>query len=375
MKKILHILVLPKMAGSQKIALEILRGLPDTEYDKWVLFSAKEDTSPAESDYCEERFREAGARVLYSKHMKRAIGPRDIPATREIYRLCRKERFDIVHTHSTKPGIIGRFAATLAGVPLVIHTVHGLAFHQFVKFPKWQFYWCCEMIASLFCHKIVLVNRFYRKHFKAFRHKTQTVYNGVDFGLLPAPLPAADEPGHPKILFVGRLDRPKDPLTLLKAARIVVDRIPQARFTLVGDGEKYDECVKFVRDNGLEENVTLAGWQDNVAPFYASHRIFVAPSIYESFGLMFVEAGYYRLPVVATCVEGIPEIVLDNKTGLLSEPGDPEKIAGNIIRLIDDPALRRQMGQAAYEYVTGEFSAEKMVEQYRKIYENSSDRR
>lgn len=374
MKKILHILVLPKLAGSQKIALEILQGLSGNEYEKWVLFSAKEDVSQAESDYCEEKFRQAGAKVLYSKYMKRAIGFKDIPATREIYRLCRKEKFDIVHTHSTKPGIIGRFAATLAGVPLVMHTVHGLAFHQFVRFPRWQFYWSCEMIASLFCHRIVLVNQFYKKHFRTFKRKTQTIYNGIDFAQLPS-IPPSEDPDIPKILFVGRLDEPKDPLTLLKAAQIVVRQIPQAEFTIVGDGEKYGECAKFVFDNKLETNITLTGWQDSVARFYASHQIFVAPSIYESFGLMFIEAGYYRLATVATHVEGIPEIIQDNRTGFLSEPRNPDKIAENIIRLIRDAALRKQMGEFAYQYVTERFSADKMVEQYQEIYENSHHRR
>lgn len=374
MKKILHILVLPKLAGSQRIALEILQGLPNAEYEKWVLFSAKEDVSHAESDFCETKFRDAGAKVIYSKYMKRAIGFKDIPATREIYQLCRKEKFDIVHTHSTKPGIIGRFAATLAGVPLVMHTVHGLAFHQFVKFPRWQFYWSCEMIASLFCHRIILVNQFYKKHFRAFKNKTQTIYNGIDFARLPSISPA-EKPDIPKILFVGRLDESKDPLTLLKAAQIVIHAIPQAEFTLVGNGEKYDECVKFVLDNGLKQNITLTGWQDNVAQFYASHQIFVAPSIYESFGLMFIEAGYYQLPTVATYVEGIPEIIQDNKTGFLSEPRNPNKIAENIIRLIRDPRLRKQMGSAAHQHVTSSFCVTKMVKQYREAYENCHHRR
>lgn len=374
MKKILHILVLPKLAGSQRIALEILQGLPNAEYEKWVLFSAKEDVSHAESDFCETKFRDAGAKVIYSKYMKRAIGFKDIPATREIYQLCRKEKFDIVHTHSTKPGIIGRFAAMLAGVPLVMHTVHGLAFHQFVKFPRWQFYWSCEMIASLFCHRIILVNQFYKKHFRAFKNKTQTIYNGIDFAQLPSISPA-EKPDIPKILFVGRLDESKDPLTLLKAAQIVIHAIPQAEFTLVGNGEKYDECVKFVLDNGLKQNITLTGWQDNVAQFYASHQIFVAPSIYESFGLMFIEAGYYQLPTVATYVEGIPEIIQDNKTGFLSEPRNPNKIAENIIRLIRDPRLRKQMGSAAHQHVTSSFCVTKMVKQYREAYENCHHRR
>lgn len=179
-KKILHILVLQKLAGSQHVSLEILKNLPDDEYSKYVLFSNDfvEDELKLQ---CIKAFENAGVVVLISKNMYRKIGPRDLPAFIEIYKLCRKERFDIVHTHSTKPGFIGRIAATLAKTPAVIHTVHGLAFHDYLGFPLWQFYWLCEMAASFFCTKIVLVNNYYRKYFRFFDSKVSTIYNGVDF--------------------------------------------------------------------------------------------------------------------------------------------------------------------------------------------------
>jgi hypothetical protein len=179
-KKILHIQVLPKLTGVQRISLEILRNLPNDEYDKYILFSSHGVDNSLKL-ICKEEFEKAGITVLFSHSLYRKIGMRDIQAFIEIYRLCKQEKFDIVHTHSTKPGVIGRIAAKLAYVPLVIHTVHGLAFHNFVKFPKWQFYWMCEMIASCFCDNIVLVNNYYRKYFKPFKSKVATIYNGVNF--------------------------------------------------------------------------------------------------------------------------------------------------------------------------------------------------
>ena len=149
--KILHIQVLPKLSGVQRVSLEIMKSLPDSQYDKWILFS--DSTDVGDREQCEREFRRAGVRVISSNKMKRAIGLSDIGAVREIYRLCRRERFDIVHTHSTKPGVVGRIAATLARTPRVIHTVHGLAFHKFVGLPRWLFYWGCEMFASLFCDR------------------------------------------------------------------------------------------------------------------------------------------------------------------------------------------------------------------------------
>jgi hypothetical protein len=182
MKKILHIQVLPKLSGVQRISLEILKNLPNAEYEKYVLFS-NDTVDENLKTQCVEAFQKEGVKVLFSKYMYRKIGLKDIFTFFEIYKLCRQEQFDIVHTNSTKPGIIGRIPAKLAHVPLVIHTVHGLAFHKFIKFPKWQFYWFCEMFASFFCDKIVLVNKYYAQYFKLFKAKLITIYNGSDFSI------------------------------------------------------------------------------------------------------------------------------------------------------------------------------------------------
>ena len=368
MKKILHILVLPKMAGSQNVSFEILKSLPDNDYDKYVLFSDVEDCGDRKE--CIKRFQEAGAKVLFSKKLKRNIGVHDIPATVEIYKLCKKEKFDIVHTHSTKPGIIGRIAATLAGVPFVIHTVHGLAFHNFIKFPKWQFYWLCEMLASIFCNKIVLVNKYYKRYFNWLGGKVTTIYNGIDFSEYE---PYAKETNSItesiKILFVGRLDTPKNPIMLLKAAEVVIKQYSNVEFTIVGDGDLYNDCKIYIKNNGLSNNVKLLGWQNNVSKFYKTHDIFVLPSIYESFGLIFLEAGYYYLPSVTTNVEGIPEVVKDNYSGLLSNPNDVEAFANHIIQLIINPQLRCQMGINAHNRVVELFDIQKMTDAYSKIYQ------
>lgn len=368
MKKILHIQVIPKLTGVQKVSLDILRALPNDEYEKWVLFGDTIDCGDKEE--CTRQFESIGAKVIFSKKMKREICSQDLAATKEIYELCKKEKFDIVHTNSTKPGIIGRIAATLAGVPLVVHTVHGLSFHKFVKFPRWQFYWFCEMFASLFCHKIALVNNYYQKHFNWLRRKPVTIYNGIDFNLLPTTdAPQTKESENIKILFVGRLDTPKDPLTLLAAAAIVIKQHPEARFTLVGDGEYYEQCKEYIREHKLEEYVNLTGWQNDVTKYYQTYDIFTLSSIYESFGLIFLEAGYYHLPTVATNVEGIPEVVADGETGLLCNPRDPETFAKNIIYLIEHPDERKRLGDNAYKRVTSLFTSKKMVQAYKQLYE------
>jgi glycosyltransferase involved in cell wall biosynthesis len=172
-----------------------------------------------------------------------------------------------------------------------------------------------------------------------------------------------------KVLFVGRLDTPKDPITLLAAAKEIIFDKPDTHFTLVGDGEKYNDCELFIRKNDLSDNIILPGWQSDVSRYYKTHDIFLASSIYEAFGLMFLEAGYYKLPVVATNVEGIPEVVEDNVTGLLCPPKQPHLLAANVLKLIKDKDLRTAMGQRGYERVTNLFSIEAMVNKYKYLYE------
>lgn len=366
-RKILHIQVLPKMTGVQRVSLEILRALPDTEYEKTILFGGPENPH---TEHCARQFREAGARVVFLPCLRREIGRRDAKAFREIYRLCRRERYDIVHTHSTKPGVVGRVSARLARVPLVVHTVHGVAFHAYEKPWRRRLYYAVEQFASLFSHRIVLVSAYYRKHYRRFRKRLRVIHNGLDFSRFPAVEPETPDGNTFRLLFVGRLTGAKEPLTLLRAMKLLTQEYGRNEFrlTVVGDGELEAACREFVRLNGLENRVVFAGWQPDPTPFYGEHELFCLSSVFEAFGLSLLEAGYYGLPVVATRVGGIPEVVEDGVTGFLTPPGDPRALAQRVLELAGDPALRNRMGRAARERAEKYFAAERMTEGYKRIY-------
>lgn len=320
-------------------------------------------------NYCKTQFEKIGCRVIFLDSLKREIGVHDVKAFKDIYNLCKREKFDIVHTNSTKPGIIGRIAAKMANTPKVIHTVHGLAFHEFLKFPKWQFYWLCEMVASPFCDKIAFVNRYYTKYFKWFKKKTEVIYNGIDFSLLPPPERLEYNKRKVKLLFVGRLSEPKDPITMLSAFKIAHKCCHNLTLTIVGDGELGKDCKKYVEDNDLINYVKFEGWQNDVTRYYQSHDIFITTSIFEAFGLVFLDAGFYKLPTVATNVEGIPEVIEDKITGFLSPPKDVNKMAENILKLASDEDLRGLLGENARKRVLSKFTSEKMVDSYKELYE------
>lgn len=367
-KTILHIQCLPKLSGVQNVSYEIMKKLPDSDFNKYILFS--EDGTDEQKALITKTFNNINVKVLFSKNLVRELSfKKDIKALIEIKKLCKQLKIDIVHTNSSKPGVVGRIGATLAKVPLVVHTVHGTAWNSFMKFPKWQIYWSMEMFASIFCDKIILVNKYFSKYFKLFKNKIITIYNAEDFEKY-SEKKNNNERDTINILYVGRLDQQKDPITLLKAAKIVIDKCQKVKFFLVGDGEYYRECKNFIEKNNLSNNIFLEGWKDNPEKYYSLADIFVCSSIYEAFGLIFLEAGYYELPVCATNVEGIPEVVINNETGLLCPPKDFEKLAENILLLCQDKDLRLKLGSAGKKRVTEYFDINTMVNAYINIYNN-----
>ncbi len=367
-KKILHILVKPTLAGAQRISLEILKSLDDTKYDKYVIFSNGQDDN--EKKVLDFTFKAAGIHVFYFDNLVRELNlKKDILVIRDIYKFCKKYKFDIVHTNSSKPGVVGRIAATLARVPFVIHTVHGVSFTKFTPCVVYIAYYLFEMFASFFCKKIVLVNNYYKKFYKLFKNKVITIYNGMDFTKFTCEK-SRREDDIINLLFVGRLDKQKDPMTILKAFSILIERKIKVRLTLVGSGEYYDACKKFVDENRLNSFVYLPGWQTNTEKYYANSDIFVSSSIYEAFGLMYLEASYSYLPIIATNVEGTPEVVLDNQTGLLYSPRDYKKLASLIEELVLDKEKCHRLGINGHNYVTRMFNIDSMTNKYIDLYEN-----
>jgi glycosyltransferase involved in cell wall biosynthesis len=360
--KVLHIQVLPILSGVQLTSLNIFTYLKD-KYDFWLLCAPDAEHLP--KSFITESQKQ-GVTVVTSPHLKREIGPHDAKAFAEIYALVKREQFDIVHTQSSKPGVIGRIAAKLAGCKRVIHTVQGHAFHAYEPFHKRAFYYGLEVFSGLFCDAIVSVNKTYLRYFW-FKPtgKKLTIYNSADFSRLPKKQKRDDD--EVRLVFVGRLDRAKSPMDFLYALRIVLPQCPQVRVSIVGDGFYLKQMQQYVQQHGMQDRVELCGWLGSVGEVLASSDIFCLTSIYEAFGIVFAEAGYVGLPSVATTVEGIPEVVQHNHTGLLVEPRRPDLFAQALITLINNKALREEMGAAAEEWVR-QFSPQNMVERYDKLY-------
>lgn len=382
--KIIHIQVVPKLSGVQLFTLHLLSALPDNLYEKYAVFSSIEEVSEIQKRELVEKFSAAKIKIIWFSSLKRNIGIHDACCFIDFYRLFKDNAFDIVHTNSTKPGIVARVAARVAGIKKIVHTIHGISYHAYIPIPKRVFYYLIEITSSLFGNYNICVNKFYLRFYSWIPlNKALTIYNGVDFNLLQknrevsklsSPRSLFSQQTDFRILFVGRLDDQKDPITLLESFKILCENYPikNINYTLsmVGDGELSQAANKFCIDNSMQSVVKFHGWSTNPVSHYISSDLFVCSSIYEAFGFTFVEAAYFGLPIVASNVEGIPEVVLDGKMGYLVPAKAPALLAEAIYRIASNPEIRSRFSREGTVSVVERFSIETMVSSYRKIYEN-----
>ncbi|MDR9888880.1 glycosyltransferase family 4 protein [Pseudenterobacter timonensis] len=364
--KIAHVQVIPKLSGVQQITLDILSGLDRNSKcageitDKTVICGEIFD-----NDFV-ELFSVQGIKIISIPSLKREIGLHDVKCFFELYKLFRNEQYNIVHTNSTKPGIIARIAAKCAGTKRVIHTVHGIAFHAHANIISRLIFYILENIATLFGDVNITVNKLYTKYYPFV--KSKVIYNGVDFEKLTPVKNTKINEMH--FAFFGRLDEQKNPLEFIKAVKIVLNTYSgpiKPKFTLAGDGELRNKCCQMVADFNLQDKIYMPGWINDKSKFLNEVDVLCQPSKWEAFGLVFVEAAYFGIPSIATNVEGIPEVVLPSETGILYD-GGAEALAACMLSYLTDRQLLAEHGINAKKYVTQNFTKEKMVSEYCSVY-------
>lgn len=364
-KKIAHIQVTPHLTGVQQVSIDILSGLSD-DYDKYIVFGG---SYKVKDDFL-KKLSDKKIKTIFIPSLKREIGFHDIAATKELFSLFKQYKFDIIHTNSTKPGIIARFAAKISGCPLVVHTVHGIAYHQFESIGKRIFYYSIEAFFSLFSDRLISVNNYYLKYYPFIKRKV-CIHNSVEMNNIT--VQSRDDTTCLSFGYMARLDNQKDPLTLLRAVKYGIENAyfssSDLTVLIAGEGELSQVCRNYVEDNKLEKVVSFAGWVSDKQSFYNQVDVFCLPSIFEAFGLVFLEAAHFNIPSIATDVEGIPEVVIDNETGFLVAAKDYKALAQRMKLYITDKALVEKHGLNAKLYMEKNFSKQEMLKQYNAIYE------
>jgi glycosyltransferase involved in cell wall biosynthesis len=377
--RVLHIITRLIVGGAQENTLLSVEGLDKLpEYDATLATGV--DNGP-EGDLLERARRTT--RLVIVPELGRNISPfADIRAFWKLYRLIRKGRYHIVHTHSSKAGVLGRVAAKLAGTPIIVHTLHSLVFHDYQPWLVNRLWWAVKQFcAPMTDHFISVSNIISQKAIAAGidrPEKFSTVYSGMELDwFLKAkvdPLAIRREFGIPEdALVVGKIARLfslKGHDQLMDAAPAIVSRHPGVRFFLVGDGVLYEHLRGRAREADILDNFVFAGLipRERIPEMISAMDVLVHTSLREGLARVLPQALAMGKPCVSFDIDGAPEVVIPGETGYLVRAGDAAGLADAVSRLLDDPQARALMGEAGRRRVDPAFRAETMVREIASVY-------
>ena len=348
--KVIHVITKLELGGAQKVTLMTLERLPRDRYELGLV------TGP-EGLLVDWASRIEGLDRVWLPSLIREVQPvQDLKALFSMMRLFRREKPQIVHTHSSKAGILGRWAAKLAGVPYIFHTAHGFGFHDFQRPLAKSVYVWLERITTKITTKLVVVS-----YANADKGEKNGVFKRGDWILCRDAISVTEfmQPGPrrqkladwgipPDKLVVGMiacLKPQKSPVDFVDVAARVVKENSQVHFVLAGDGELRPQVEKRIEDHGIAKNFSLLGWQTDMPEVYRNLDVVVLTSLWEGLPCVFSEAMAGDLPIVATNVDGAREAIVDGDNGFLHEPHDVQGMAESVLKLLRDPELRHTMGK------------------------------
>jgi len=324
--------------------------------------------------------REAGVQVTVLPTLDNPLRPvADARALAGMAALCRRGGFDIVHTHSTKAGLLGRLAAAMCRAPVVVHTIHAAPFHlRQRRIMRGATRWA-ERAAAPWCHRLIAVGDQVGEEFArariCSRHKIVTIRSGIDFSRFDAPADRAQirqqlgiAPGQPVVGAVGHMRPAKGYPYLLDALALLRRRFPDLRLLAAGGGELFGDIAHRARQLGVDDCCLLLGHREDVPQLLRAMDVFAQASLWEGIPRAVQEAMCVGLPVVATDVNGTSEVVEHGVTGLLVPPGDAPALAQGIGDLLAEPGAAARMGQAARRRISSEFSIERTVQKTEALY-------
>lgn len=324
-----------------------------------------------------------GVQPLVIPQLGRDINPlRDWATLIKLLFLFRDRRPHIVHTHTAKAGTVGRVAARLAGVPVVVHTFHGHVFHSYFGPRKTRLFINIERALARFSDRIITISPAQHQDIvHTYRIAPSERVVTIPLGLDLQPFCTARQTYRGQfrstlgissdvmlVGFVGRLTGVKDPSLFIEAASHVLGQLPETRFVFVGDGELRPDLEQQVDALGLTQHVVFAGWQVDMPAVYADLDLLALTSLNEGTPVTVIESLAAGTPVVATAVGGVPDVVVNHKTGMLVPSGDVEKVAQAILHLLRAPEQARALARAGQTDVLERFGLTRLVDDMESLY-------
>jgi glycosyltransferase involved in cell wall biosynthesis len=365
------------MAGAGGVAL---RGALNLDPDRYHVTIVTGQGGPLT-----DRAEAAGMRVVIEPSLVSPLSPKDdVKALRELTDLCRSARFDVVHTHSAKAGALGRLAAHRAEIPLIVHTYHGFPFHEFQSPARRAAYVAIERRLARITDAVLAIGSGVAT--EALRRgladpsTLRTIAPVVEATTVPrtsesrAAARAAlgidgidgVDNATPVIGTVGRIDYQKAPEHLVTAVAALRHR--DAMAVWIGSGPRRDEVAELVRAAGLSDRFLFAGERTDVAELLPAFDVFAMASRYEGLPCAVVEAMRCGVPVVATAVNSMPDLVIPGESGILVPPGRPDLLAGALDGLLDDPSTADRLVRRGRELAGETFDAARLAVVLDQVY-------
>lgn len=369
---IIYIITQLELGGAQKVCLSLFKGLSTHNLGtKLITGSQGPLMTQVENDY----------NALFIT-MQRSLGALSeiktfIALIRALHNLKRQHTNLIVHTHSSKAGILGRWAAWLCRIPIRIHTIHGFAFHHHQPWYLWWPIYLCELLTTFITTHFVCVSSFdiaqSKKLLPGFSKKYSLIRAAIDwntFAYTQQALKSADT------FIIGTIScfKPqKNLFDLLKAFHYAFKHNSDLRLEVIGDGVLRPLLESWIKEYGLEQVVTLHGWQHNVEPFLQRWHIFTLSSLWEGLPCSIVEARMLKLPVLCYNTGGIADVIEHGKNGFLYNQGDWRALGQGFLEISQQKDLYCQLSHYNDELTA--FSDDTMIKEHYQLYTHLVDRR
>ena len=375
MHVICHVITKLELGGAQELAMRVVSGL-DRRRFRPVLIAGPGGLLTEEAHALE------GVEVCLIPSLIREIRPiQDLRALWELVRTFRRLRPKFVHTHSSKAGILGRLAAWLAGVPCILHTIHGYGVTPAQPFWQQRALIALErMVGRVTTHWIAVSQADRRRGIEwglFTASKVSVVRPGIDPTAFAARLESSERdrlramlgvgPDHLLVGTVSCLKPQKSPEDFIRVAALVCERVAEAKCVLVGDGALRPQIEALIQARGLKDRVTLLGWRRDVAALMKAFDVFVLTSQWEGLPCAMLEARASRIPIVATRVGGAAEAIVEGIQGTLCPVGDVRAMAERVCQILEDERFRADLRTGTQE-LPEEFTIQETVKQYQSLY-------
>jgi len=376
--KVIHSITRLVLGGAQQTAMEICEGLNRDRFEVSIISGA--ETGP-EGELISE-VRKRGISLTIMPEIVRAPDPvKDLLAVVKMTAFFKKEKPHIVHTHSSKTGILGRWAAKAANVPIIIHTVHGWGHHVYKNRLYKNLFTFLERRTAKISDKLIVVSS--TNSIDGLRDgigesgQYTTIHSCINLdeftNVSSDPAETRKKlginPDSRLVGTVGRLSPQKNPLDFIRTAEKVKKELPDTQFIYVGDGPLRNETEKLVKETGLSEDVFLPGLRTDVPDLLCCMDVFILTSLWEGLPRVIPQAMACRLPVVANAVDGVCEIIDDKRNGFLILPGDISLMSERVISLLKNEQLKQKISQKGMETARKDFSLTDMVQKLEDLYE------